>query len=179
MSTTVHHARSRFHCSILTAAPASLESLEASARRIQPAERLVLEQPRSQTIPIVRPVSQESGSIRRAVTLPHQRSVDPADDASDSQPHVTVPVNEGRPPHMAACFLDIRSRVWVSYRHSFPPLPDTGLTSDVGWGCMIRAAQMLVANTLEIHLLQRGTFFTFVVLCSQRGRLAIDVTKRD
>ena len=38
--------------------------------------------------------------------------------------------------------------IYFSYRHSFPPLPNSTLTTDVGWGCTIRCAQMLWANCL-------------------------------
>jgi len=47
-------------------------------------------------------------------------------------------------------------RIYISYRKQFEPL--TGLrtgdiiTSDGGWGCMIRCAQMLLAQTLLTHM---------------------------
>ncbi len=46
-------------------------------------------------------------------------------------------------------------RIYCSYRKQFEPLigSRTGdiITSDGGWGCMIRCAQMLLAQTLLLH----------------------------
>ena len=70
---------------------------------------------------------------------------------------------------------DFESRIWMTYRSNFPPIPrsqdpsaSTGMTfavrfrnmteregfsSDTGWGCMIRSGQSLLANALIIlHL---------------------------
>jgi len=40
------------------------------------------------------------------------------------------------------------SLFWLSYRSNFKPLE--GYTTDGGWGCMIRTAQTLLANVLQI-----------------------------
>lgn len=76
--------------------------------------------------------------------------------------------------------LDFESRIWMTYRSNFPPIPrvegddksasmtlgvrlrsqlvDTqGFTSDTGWGCMIRSGQSLLANALSMLVLGRGT----------------------
>lgn len=50
---------------------------------------------------------------------------------------------------------DFSSRILISYRKGFDPIGDSKITSDVGWGCMLRSSQMLVAQALLFHQLGR------------------------
>mmetsp|Transcript_13980 Transcript_13980/g.18318 ORF Transcript_13980/g.18318 Transcript_13980/m.18318 type:complete len:463 (-) Transcript_13980:256-1644(-) len=47
------------------------------------------------------------------------------------------------------------SLFWMTYRHSFPEIKPYGYSSDAGWGCMLRASQMLLAQTLRLHYKSR------------------------
>lgn len=44
---------------------------------------------------------------------------------------------------------DFHQLIWISYRSDFPPLGPARITTDSGWGCMVRTSQMLVANALR------------------------------
>lgn len=83
---------------------------------------------------------------------------------------------DGGWPH--AFLDDFESRVWMTYRSNFPPIPRAqnttsassmtfsvrlrnlaerdGFSSDTGWGCMIRSGQSLLANALIMLQLGRG-----------------------
>ena len=74
-------------------------------------------------------------------------------------------------PGLAAFLLDLRSRVWITYRRGFPPIASGAdgiggtedavsvayqYTTDAGWGCTLRVGQMLLANALSFHFFGRG-----------------------
>ncbi|KAF9111329.1 Cysteine protease atg4 [Mortierella sp. AM989] len=46
--------------------------------------------------------------------------------------------------------------IWCTYRHSYQPIRPSNFTTDVGWGCMLRSGQGLLANALAIQYMGRG-----------------------
>jgi len=56
---------------------------------------------------------------------------------------------------------DVRSRLWLTYRRNFLPIGSSGMTTDRGWGCMLRCGQMVIAQALiNCHL---GRDFTWPI----------------
>lgn len=49
--------------------------------------------------------------------------------------------------------LDFHSLIYFSYRKDFPALSSSQLTTDIGWGCMLRTGQMMLANVFIRHFL--------------------------
>lgn len=61
-----------------------------------------------------------------------------------------------------------QSLIWVSYRKGFELLPNSSLTTDAGWGCMLRTAQMMGATAIKKHLLPED--FQYDENCSNEVR---------
>ena len=70
--------------------------------------------------------------------------------------------SEGVPTHVQKFMDHFYSLPWITYRCNFPPIPPTSLTTDCGWGCMVRSGQMLLAAVLHLHLLGRGNYYIIV-----------------
>lgn len=51
---------------------------------------------------------------------------------------------------------DVRSRLCFTYRTNLAPIGLSQLTTDAGWGCMLRSGQMIIAQALLTHHLGRN-----------------------
>lgn len=59
---------------------------------------------------------------------------------------------------------DFQSRFWFTYRRNFDRIGgDTSLlTTDAGWGCMLRTGQSMVAEAMARIILGRGTVGLYI-----------------
>lgn len=56
---------------------------------------------------------------------------------------------------------DVLSKLWFTYRKGFVGIGgSSGLTSDKGWGCMLRCGQMVLAQALVTLHLGKDWFWT-------------------
>lgn len=51
--------------------------------------------------------------------------------------------------------MDESSLFWFTYRCDFPCIEPYGITSDAGWGCMLRALQMMCGQAIRLHYKSR------------------------
>lgn len=58
-----------------------------------------------------------------------------------------------------ALFLThFQSNVWLTYRYGFSKLHNSSITTDMGWGCLIRTTQMMIAKALLDTLAGTGSY---------------------
>jgi len=74
--------------------------------------------------------------------------------SSTSPPHLRKDVKPKSASDTAKNFKEeflemCRSLIFFSYRKDFAKIEGFGVTSDVGWGCMLRTGQMLLATALQ------------------------------
>ena len=74
----------------------------------------------------------------------------------DSHKEEIVDVDLNHQATLIQFLKDFQSRIWLTYRKDFPKIEPSSFTSDVGWGCMLRTAQMLLAQGFVNALLSRG-----------------------
>lgn len=111
-----------------------------------------------------------------------EKTEDNKTEQTDNIEHDTAPSTAVAENNWPARFIhDFESRFWMTYRSDFPPIPrtkdspnaknqpitlrirqhlsdPTHLTSDAGWGCMIRSGQSLLANATAMVRLGRGKY---------------------
>eukprot|EP00053_Salpingoeca_punica_P024959 m.15282 g.15282 ORF g.15282 m.15282 type:complete len:440 (+) comp7351_c0_seq2:805-2124(+) len=63
--------------------------------------------------------------------------------------------NSSEPLHMRAFNCDVYSRFFFPYRQGFPQINQSDYTTDIGWGCLFRAGQMMLAHALCVLKMTR------------------------
>lgn len=124
-------------------------------------------------------------SVPVILTSPDARSTDPnlhlesdsdSSDAVEIRRDILTDFDNDGWPH--AFLDDVDAKFWMTYRSNFAPIPlsssgragmtlatrlrslsdQDGLTSDTGWGCMIRSGQCVLSNALILLKLGRRMY---------------------
>lgn len=100
------------------------------------------------------------------LTAPSDSIHDGGEDAEDCGPPTVFTLLHGAERRWASFLAHFRSLVWCTYRSGFSRLGSQGYTSDMGWGCMLRTGQMVLAQALTRHLLGPGAdSIAWLVIC--------------
>ncbi|XP_067007161.2 cysteine protease ATG4B [Anabrus simplex] len=92
--------------------------------------------------------------------LSHEGVIEP-DDIPQTKETIWILGKAYLAPHSVEIIRrDIRSKLWFTYRKNFVQIGDTGLTTDKGWGCMLRCGQMVLAQALIMLHLGREWIWT-------------------
>lgn len=93
-------------------------------------------------------------AIHCAIGIPATSLADNLEDES-SHDHPFSTYVLGKTYHPVTDFAprrdDESSLFWFTYRSDFPQLAPYSFTTDAGWGCMLRSAQMMLGQTLRMH----------------------------
>lgn len=130
--------------------------------------------PATDSIAVPPPVSTRHGTSSSSPDTPPESAAS----SFDSSLAYEEPGQDGGWP--LAFLDDFESRIWMTYRNAFDPIPKStdpkavthmsfamrlrtslgdqngGFSSDTGWGCMIRSGQSLLANAISVTRLGRG-----------------------
>ena len=68
----------------------------------------------------------------------------------------TEPTKQTSSSLIGELLSDVRSRFHFTYRSGFPRLQRSMLTTDIGWGCMLRTGQSLIAEAFSRQLFGRS-----------------------
>jgi len=123
-------------------------------------------------------VSHADSAVVTSPSIKPEEQADPGEDESFQQVHLSKSMEEEDLGWPSEFLSDFESRIWMTYRSNFPPIPKSsdpaaasamsfttklrnlanqgGFTSDTGWGCMIRSGQSLLANSIALQRLGRG-----------------------
>lgn len=135
----------------------------------------------AQPPPNDKPADHESTHDKPLTTSENDKTQESAITAAEDESYEKIePQHDTQDNGWPPAFLDdVETKIWLTYRQDFPPIarstnPNStsgmsfatklkmignkeGFRSDTGWGCMIRSGQSLLANSLAILDLGRGT----------------------